>query len=94
MVMDIAKNYQGLFETLGLIQILFPKTTKLDALIDRFTHLNTPQILGDPLNMDLKQLDEWKMKVIQDLQTLVESEYGKPIDDLLKYLEDEIRKLN
>lgn len=93
LVLEIAKNYQSQFETLGLIRILFPRTTKLDELIGRLAHFKTPKILGEPFKMNLNQLEEWKVRAVHDLQGLVESEYGKPVDDLLNYLEVEIRRI-
>lgn len=94
LALDIAKNNQSLFETIGLIRILFPKTPKLDELIDRVYHFKPPKILGDPFKMDANQLEEWKIKAVKDLQNLVETEYAKPIDALLNYLVSEITRLD
>ena len=94
LALDIAKNNQSLFETIGLIRILFPKTSKLDELIDRIYHFKTPKILGDPLKMNQNQLDEWKVRAVEGLQALVETEYANPINDLLDYLANDINRLD
>ena len=94
LALDIAKNNQSLFETMGLIRILFPKTAKIYELIDRIYQFKTPKILGDPFKMDVNHLEEWKAKAVKDLQVVVEREYAKPINELLDYLDKEIRKLN
>lgn len=94
LALDVAKNNQSLFETIGLIRILFPKTSKIDELIDRIYHFKTPKILGDPFKMDANHLEEWKVKAVKDLQVLVETEYAKPINDLLDYLANEISRLD
>lgn len=93
LALEIAKSNQSLFETIGFIRILFPKASKLDQFIDRLYHFKTPKILGDPLNMDINAVEEWKIKAVRDLQTLVETEYSKPIDDLLNYLDGEASRL-
>lgn len=92
LALEIAKSNQSLFETIGLIRILFPKSPKLDELIGHLYHFKTPKILGEPLKMDGEQLEEWKIKAVKDLQALVETEYSKPIEDLLEYLASEISK--
>ncbi len=94
MALDIAKNNQELFEVIGSIRILFPKTSKLDELINRIYNFKSPMIQRDPFKMNPEQLENWKVKAVKDLQSLVETEYGKSMDDLLDYLSGEIDKLN
>lgn len=94
LVFDIAKNQQRQLETVGLIRILFNKTSKLDELIDRIVHFKTPKISGEPFKRDANQLEEWKVKAVQQLQAIVDEEYGAPVNTLLNYLEEEIHKTN
>lgn len=86
-VKDIAQHNQKLFEKLGLTKILFPNSSELDKLIEDLINFKTPIILQNPTDeMNISQLEEWKVKAIKDLQKIVEEEYKRPIDNLLRHL--------
>lgn len=92
LALEIAKSNQSLFETLGSIRSVFRRTAKLDDLENILYHFKSPQILGRPFEMKMDELETWKTKAIENLQTLVEQEYGKPIDELVDYLVAELRR--
>ena len=91
LALEIARNNQSLFETIGQIVILFPSTSKLDGLVNRIYHHNVPKINveWDKIN-NFEELILIKEKAVTDLQKLVEELYGKPIDELLNLLSSEI----
>jgi len=90
--LEIARNNQSLFETIGLIRTLFPDTQKLNELVSRIYHFKMLAIIPPGEGMGLDQLNKWKIKGVKDLQDLVEREYAKPIDELLTHLASEIKK--
>jgi len=92
LVYKIAESNQVLFELIGLVRILFPNTEELNKLIMAIYHFKTPTIHISPFNLDSAELEDWKIKTKNDIQMLVENEYGKAIDDLLDYLSEKIRK--
>jgi hypothetical protein len=90
LVMKIAKNNKTLFETIGLITILFTPRPELNDLIDKLYHFKTPVLNGPIEGADRSQLQDWKTNAVKQLQDLVQMEYAKPIEDLLTYLSNEI----
>jgi hypothetical protein len=92
LVMELARNNQSLFETLGMIRTLFPHTPRLEELTSRVYHFKTPRTSSPPNGKDLIELNAWKEQSVKSLQELVEREYAKPIDELLDYLAIEIAR--
>lgn len=90
--LEIAKNNQNLFETIGSVFTVFADSPELKGLVDRLYHFRALQIVGRPGATDLAQVEAWKAKAVKQLQSLAEAEYTKPIDHLLAYLASEIAK--
>lgn len=92
LALEITKNNENLFETIGSVFTVFADSPELNGLINRLYHLRTPRIVGQPDGTDFAQVEAWKVKAVKQLQSLVEEEYAKPIDNLLVYLASEIAK--
>jgi hypothetical protein len=92
LALEISRNNQSLFETIGLIRTLFPNTPQLDELVNRIYHFRTPKISLQAGSVDPSQLEAWKLKAAGELQNIVDNEFAKPIDDLLVHLSTEITK--
>lgn len=90
LVLDMAKNNQTLFEIIGSIRIVFNNTPTLEALTERIYHFKTPLINDPSTNATVPQLESWKKRSVKELQELVEDNYAKPIDNLLKHLASEM----
>ena len=90
LALEIAKNNQSLFETLGLIRTSFRRTPTLDSLTEKLYRFKVPEITKRPFDLDANQLEVWKVNAVKQLQELVEREYSKPIDELAAYLAKEI----
>ena len=90
--LQLARENQRLYEIIGQIQNVFPKTTKLDEIIEviipyRFDFADRE--LPDDLNSH-EQFEAWEKAKIGELANLIEDEYNKPIQDLLAYLKEYI----
>lgn len=84
LVFEIVKNNQSLFEDVGTVRALFADTPKLRELADHVYNFKSLWTAKPP--DDSKKLDAWKTEAGRQLQTLVDTEYGKPIEDLVAYL--------
>ncbi|MDO8528038.1 MAG: hypothetical protein Q7T03_10190 [Deltaproteobacteria bacterium] len=94
-VQDISSNTEKLFNVLGRITILFPATPEIDQLIEKLYRFKTPKFNVEAKSIqDLKNLEGWKLAVTLDLQKIVETEYGKPFDDLVTYLKPQLLQKN
>lgn len=86
LVFEIVKNNQALYEDLGTVRALFPDVPKLRELVERiysFKSLKTSKPVRDA---SVEELVHWKDESVRQLQVLIEREYGRPIDELLVYL--------
>ena len=86
LVFEIVKSNQALFEDLGTVRATFPNTTQLQQLVDPLWQLKALKTNAPPKDLDSEGLVKWRDEAVRQLQALVDSEYGKPIDDLLSYL--------
>jgi hypothetical protein len=92
LVLEIAKNNQSLFETLGLIRSYFPGSKELHELTRRIYHFKSVEIKVRPFKLKVDQLEHWKETAMKELQETVKNEYEKPIDELVIFLESVIDK--
>ena len=107
LALEKAKSNQSLFETIGLIQILFPSTNELNELIKpildidekfKFTKYLTQEIRDEEQYQDVRygtnsyQLHSWKVDAIEKLEKTVKIEIENPIDELLDHLKNYIHK--
>jgi hypothetical protein len=86
LVTDIIKNNQGLFEDLATTRALFPDTPRLRDLCDRIYRFHSLWTQKPPQNGSADDLVKWKNEAENQLQIIVEREYGRPIDELEEFL--------
>src|ERR1700741_1481182 len=72
------------------IRELFPDTPKLRELWMRVYTFETLTRPATPHESSIESLTAWRDENDRRIQTLAESEYGKPIDDLTAYLLDQL----
>ena len=107
LALEKAKNNQSLFETIGLIQILFPNTNELNELIkplldidERFKFIkDLRQEIRDEeqyqdwmCNTDSDQILSDAVDEIEKLEKTVKLDIENPIDKLLDHLKSYIHK--
>jgi hypothetical protein len=85
-IIEITRNNQKLFEKLGLVRILFPKSEDLNKKIERIYMWKGITVHPPKPEMNLNQLETWRVEAVKHLKNFVEREYGDPIDDLLSHL--------
>jgi len=82
-----------LFEIIGLISLLFPRTEDLTTLINRIYEIRTLTLMSPcELPNNLVELESWKDDKLRELSEKVREEYLQPIEDLLNYLNKYIEK--
>jgi hypothetical protein len=86
LVLELAKSSQAILDDTANVQTLFPDTPKLRELCQRIYTFKTMKTPEPPHVGSLYDLAKWKEQTDRDVQVLAESEYGKPIDDLVAYL--------
>jgi hypothetical protein len=76
-----------LFEIIGLISVIFPKTENLTTLINRIYEMQPPELTPNSTTpKDPKELDIWRKHTIEELSVVIKEKYLQPIDDLLNFL--------
>lgn len=91
---QLAKENRHLYEIIGMVQNIYPSTSVLDSLIDQIRPYQidfADEELPDDLS-SVEQLEKWETNEIEYLFELNELIYGKPIDNLLIYLNGYIEK--
>lgn len=86
LVFKIMENHKELYACLADIQLLFPKTPRLEELVNKIYFQKGIKLADVPQPTNEKQLEQWKIGAISELQTLVDKEYGTSIDELGEYL--------
>lgn len=93
LVLEISRTVQNLFETVGVIRVLFRQTPELQELSDKIYNYKTIKFEKRPqADWSIEQLEEWKLKVVPEIQTLVEKSIRDPINNLTFYLEKELHR--
>jgi hypothetical protein len=96
LVFEIMKSNQALFEDIATVRALFPDTPRLRELCARVYAFRTLQTPAPPHFQvgvtEFESLAEWKDEADRKIQSLGESEYGKPIDELTAYLLTQLRQ--
>jgi hypothetical protein len=90
LVFEIVKNHQALFEDLGTVRALFPDTTRLRELVERIYGFKALKTSQPPRDASTNELIQWKNESIQQLQAVVDRDYGAPMDELLNYLSQQL----
>jgi hypothetical protein len=86
LVFEIVKNNQALFEDLATVRALFPDTPRLRELCDNVYNFHGLWTSEPPHDVPPEKLIEWKEDAVRQLQTVADREYGKPIDELVAFL--------
>lgn len=86
LVFKVIENHKELYACLADIQLLFPKTAELENLIDKIYFHKSIKLADVPKPLNETELENWKSATVAELQTLVDREYGAPIDELGAYL--------
>lgn len=87
---DLAREKQQLFETLGLINALFQRTNKLQELSDKIYNHPLPKIKRPNESDSIYELKVYKNLAIQQTQEFVEVNISKPIEELASYLKSQL----
>lgn len=92
LVLEISRTIQKLFETVGVIRVLFKETPELIDFSNNIYNFKTLKFIQRPDNSwTLEQLEEWKLKAVPSVQRNVEETIRDPINKLTFYLEKELR---
>jgi hypothetical protein len=86
LALEIAKQKQSLYESLGMARASFPATDELNALAERIYHFQAITIQGATPGSDQVAIQAWKNKAVGDLQKFVQEIYSDQIDSLLEHL--------
>lgn len=86
LVLEIVKNDQALFEDLATVRALFPDTPRLRDLCDHIYSIHALWTSEPPHDGSIERLNQWKVEGVRQLQEIAVREYGKPIDELVAYL--------
>ncbi len=84
--LEIAKNNQRLFETIGVINVLLPASPELRRLTKRIYRLKVTKVETAKPGLKGADLEAWRADAYQRASQFVEQEYDKPIEKLLNYL--------
>jgi hypothetical protein len=91
LILDVARTEQKLFELLGFVKILFPKSAELDQKINTIYSSKYSEVKPPKDEMDLRKLEEWKNQQYKITDELTKQAYGDPLDDLLSYLSKQLK---
>lgn len=92
MVLDIARENQKTFETIGVVSSSFPSSAQLTLLVKQVSAMQEKEMEIQPPKPGLSdtELLKWRAKEYGRVHRFVNQQYDKPIDELLKYLELQI----
>ena len=90
LVLEIVKNDQAVFEDLATVRALFPDTPRLRELFNNVYTLNSLWTGEPPHDGSLEKPEQWKKKAQFQLETVADQAYGKPIDDLITFLTQQL----
>ena len=88
---DVAKAYQGLFETLGEIRSYFPYSDKLRDLTNQIYHSKWFNVKRLEVDWTAMELEKWHDETMKKIPELTEN-FDKMFDELVTYLENVINK--
>ena len=91
LVFELTKSFQALFEDLGLVLTLFPASKRLDELVQRIYNFKSIKAAAVPAGAPVGQLAKWKDEAVRQMQNLVDREYDNAIQELIDYLQKELR---
>lgn len=86
LVTEIVRNNQALNEDLGTVRALFPDTPEIRHLTKRIHEFKSIKTSQPPDRASFEEMIKWKNESVRQLQTLVDLEFGKPIEDLIEHL--------
>jgi len=81
---DLANCYKDFWEIVGTVQILYPKSDKLNNLIDKIYQLGHAPVLKEkPDNLDPDELLEWYRNEQKEIFRFVYQQMEPAVEDLL-----------
>ena len=93
LVIEISKEVQNLFKTIGAIRVLFNDSPELQKLSNNIFNYKNLEIIQRPNeNWSLEQIEEWKLKSVSSGHSLVDENISIPIKKLVTYLENELKR--
>lgn len=90
LVKEVTKNNQVLFKNLAAIYVLFPDNKTILNFVDNIYKFKTPVIKAKSSDLTLEQNEEWKTKAKEELQQMVDLEFGKPLSDLAHSIKQQL----
>jgi hypothetical protein len=96
LILEMAKNNQTLWETMGLIRFLFTPSIELDVHLKEVEQILTstqPRIAvieSEFKTVEGKDVDSLKNETYRDFNALISEHIDKPMENLAKYLKQEV----
>ena len=81
-----AQRWMHRSEDLATVRALFPDTPRLRELCDHIYSIQSLHTAEPPHEGSIEKLDQWKAEADRQLQEVAVREYGKPIDELVAFL--------
>jgi hypothetical protein len=94
LALEVARTRQSLYESIGVARAVFPQSVELEQLTEQIYQFKSPKIHPPAQPNDVDAVRAWKDRAVPELQTLVEREYGAPLENLLKHLAKDIHVQN
>lgn len=90
---DLGKERRRLYELVASIFVLFPELSEQELLSSRLSQIGILAPPPDPKDIrTLSGLEAWRVQQIQLASDHIESEFGKPIGQLMDHIAPIIRK--
>jgi len=89
---EAAREGQKLFNTLGLVGVLFEKSGQMDHLRKTLYDFKSPKVSPPGRELSLPIVNEWKKRGEEELEKAVEVKFRTPIANLVTYLEAELAR--
>lgn len=87
---ELAREKKELFETVGLLNALFPQTKELKKLSSQVYHHKLPEIKRLSQGRSFEELETWKVTTIKQLQDFVKKNITNPMEDLGNYIYEQL----
>jgi hypothetical protein len=86
LALECARAHESLFESIGLARAAYPQSAELNRLTNRLYQFRVPDKPAQPKVKDIKELLDWRDAAIRDIEQIMNQELAQPIDELIKYL--------
>jgi hypothetical protein len=92
MILEIAKKNEELFQTVGMVTVLYPSSPELKRITKRIYQTGVMEVQPPHSGITLAELEAWKKEAYSRSQEFVEKQYERPITELLNYMAAELEK--